>query len=154
MSMMTKHRRVLVIKPSKAKEGLGLSLVTTKGEVVILAKDQATLKWAFNKLKRKAADQIDFDLVEKAFIVGENSVEIKPPPVFIMNGHTPELVNTYHCSSCKEEGREHGVIRIKAESTSRFSTWGEGIPATKRQCTGCLFEDGPWVSAEHVGGCW
>jgi hypothetical protein len=42
--------------------------VTTKGEVVILAKDQVTLKWAFNKLKKKAAHQIDFDLVEKDFV--------------------------------------------------------------------------------------
>jgi len=73
---------------------------------------------------------------------------------FVMKGSTPELVNKYDCSSCLESGRTHEVIDVAGPFTGPSSCWGSGLPTTKRHCTGCGFEDGPWISAELVGGGW
>ena len=73
---------------------------------------------------------------------------MKPKANFVMKGYTSELVNTYYCKPCKDSGIEHEVIKVPGPHTD------SGIPTTLRRCTGCLAEDGPWVSADHVGGGW
>jgi len=75
--------------------------------------------------------------------------------MFVMKGMTTELINKYDCSVCKEMGIEHEVLKdVPGPPTTKSSCWGEGLPTTKRKCTGCGFEDGPWVSANLVGGGW
>lgn len=74
--------------------------------------------------------------------------------MFIMKGYTPDLVNTYYCSKCKENDIEHEVIDIPGPPTTSKSDWGPGLPTTLRKCTGCGDTDGPWVSADIVGGHW
>jgi hypothetical protein len=59
-----------------------------------------------------------------------------------------------YCIDCKNAGREHAVEDRREGFTSRHSFWGEGIPTTIRVCTGCGAQDGPWVSADIVGGMW
>ena len=73
---------------------------------------------------------------------------------FRMKGYTAELLNTYDCEDCKAKGIEHEVINVAGPTTTRSSTWGSGLPTTMRQCTNCGFKDGPWVSADIVGGGW
>ena len=74
--------------------------------------------------------------------------------MFIMKGTTPELINTDHCLDCKEANRQHQVSEIPGPTSTKDSNWGPGLPTTMRLCSGCGFEDGPWVSAELVGGGW
>lgn len=64
------------------------------------------------------------------------------------------MQNVYDCVACKEKGIEHEVKTVPAGFTNHNSTWGSGIPTTKKQCSNCGTEDGPWVSASMVGGCW
>jgi hypothetical protein len=67
--------------------------------------------------------------------------------IFVMRGYGPSEVNVYDCRYCKSAGREHQVI----ERWAGFSETREnsGAPIHMRHCTGCGFEDGPWVKAEH-----
>lgn len=81
-------------------------------------------------------------------------VPVAEKKFFIMRGMTPELINTYHCSACLENGAEHTVTNVPGQPTSRYSCWGAGLPTTMRKCSGCGFTDGPWVSADIVGGGW
>jgi hypothetical protein len=60
----------------------------------------------------------------------------------------------YRCTDCTDVGRNHEIVDVEAGATDRTSCWGAGIPTTKRRCTGCGDEDGPWVSAATVGGGW
>lgn len=62
--------------------------------------------------------------------------------------------NHYFCSICRENKIQHSIINVPTTPTDSRSCWGPGVPAHRRRCTGCGFEDGPWVSAEHVGGGW
>lgn len=64
--------------------------------------------------------------------------------------------NQYRCSHCSKLALplEHEVIQVPGPLTTKRSDWGPGIPTTMRKCTCCGFEDGPWVSAEEVGGGW
>ena len=64
--------------------------------------------------------------------------------------------NNYRCSYCSNLPLplEHQVIHVQGPPTTKRSDWGPGIPTTMRKCTCCGFEDGPWVSALEVGGCW
>ena len=71
---------------------------------------------------------------------------------FTMKGYERHLVNTYFCDDCKAAGREHDVIDIPGPFTDRRSCWGEGLPTTMRKCTACGHTDGPWISADLVGG--
>jgi hypothetical protein len=61
-------------------------------------------------------------------------------------------INTYYCARCKAAGRKHRVVSKPHGQTDRSSTWGSGVPTTRRECTGCHEWDGPWVSSELVGG--
>jgi hypothetical protein len=74
--------------------------------------------------------------------------------MFVMKGYTPETVNTYDCSECKEKGVPHEVIEVPGPPTTSASCWGAGIPTTFRECTACGFRDGGWVSSDIVGGGW
>jgi hypothetical protein len=62
--------------------------------------------------------------------------------------------NVYECVNCRDEGKVHEVRDVRHGETDRFSLWGAGFPTTIRQCAGCQRADGPWVSAELVGGGW
>ncbi len=62
--------------------------------------------------------------------------------------------NVYRCTDCRSDGRPHQIINVARGRTDACSTWGAGVPAHVRKCTGCGAEDGPWVSANDVGGCW
>jgi hypothetical protein len=73
---------------------------------------------------------------------------------FRMRGYSPELVNTYDCVDCKETGTPHEIVDSPAGTTGEHSHWGSGFPTTKRTCMGCGRTDGPWVSADLVGGGW
>ena len=71
---------------------------------------------------------------------------------FIMKGYTPELINTYWCKECHNQGINHEVVNIIGPQTSSSCQWGAGLPTTMRHCTGCGAEDGPWISSDLVGG--
>ena len=60
----------------------------------------------------------------------------------------------YDCSNCLADGIEHRIIDIQGPLTDRSSHWGSGLPTTLRQCTACGRQDGPWISADIVGGGW
>jgi hypothetical protein len=62
--------------------------------------------------------------------------------------------NVNYCTVCRAAGRDHQIVEFASERTTRDSDWGPGLPTTKRRCTNCGFEDGPWVSASIVGGGW
>jgi hypothetical protein len=62
--------------------------------------------------------------------------------------------NEYDCKHCKEAGIEHTIRDVPHGVTDKHSDWGEGIPTTRRECSHCKRWDGPWVSAEIVGGGW
>ncbi len=66
------------------------------------------------------------------------------------NGKT--ILNEYDCRECLKAKIPHQVIDVPGLSTDRSSYWGPGLPTTMRHCTNCQAEDGPWVSAELVGG--
>ena len=59
-----------------------------------------------------------------------------------------------YCQDCRDAGRNHTVDDKSAGHTNQSSHWGSGVPRTIRVCSGCGAQDGPWVSAELVGGCW
>lgn len=73
---------------------------------------------------------------------------------FQMRGYGPGEINVYDCADCKASGTEHTVSHESRGHTGDSSSWGPGIPKTIRVCSGCGRGDGPWVSAEIVGGCW
>lgn len=73
---------------------------------------------------------------------------------FIMRGYGPGEINTYDCKDCKEADKPHTVDSQPYGVTSFTSCWGMGIPTTIRVCSGCGRADGPWVSADIVGGGW
>lgn len=63
--------------------------------------------------------------------------------------------NQYDCASCLDAGKEHAVVKdIHHGHTTRDSNWGAGIPTTIHRCAGCGRWNGPWVSADIVGGGW
>ena len=62
--------------------------------------------------------------------------------------------NTYECENCAEAGVEHRVNKVPHGFTGSRSCWGPGIPTTRRECSACGCWDGPWVSADIVGGGW
>jgi hypothetical protein len=62
--------------------------------------------------------------------------------------------NVYDCAYCKDAGIDHTVNHVPYGATDIHSTWGAGIATTVRQCSHCKRIDGPWVSADLVGGCW
>jgi hypothetical protein len=63
--------------------------------------------------------------------------------------------NTYDCAACKEAEIPHEVAEgIPHGVTDRWSHWGAGLPTTRRECMTCHRWDGPWVSADIVGGGW
>lgn len=62
--------------------------------------------------------------------------------------------NVYYCVPCRGAIRAHAIEDRPAGHTTRSSTWGAGVATTVRHCTGCGAEDGPWVSAQDVGGGW
>lgn len=64
------------------------------------------------------------------------------------------VVNTYDCEQCKAAGIEHEVQSFRCGMTNGLSCWGAGVPTTMRVCSGCGRADGPWVSADLVGGGW
>lgn len=54
----------------------------------------------------------------------------------------------YDCTDCVAAEREHKIISIPGppvQETQRHAVKGE--TTTKRKCTGCGAEDGPWVPA-------
>jgi hypothetical protein len=54
---------------------------------------------------------------------------------------------SWYCTDCRSQGRPYQIIEIPAGPAKN---WG-GAPSHKKRCTGCGFEDGPWVKASHVG---
>jgi len=64
------------------------------------------------------------------------------------------LVNQYECEHCVKAGAEHEVVSVRHGVTGRDSTWGKGVRTNRRECTRCKRWDGPWVSADSVGGGW
>ena len=89
---------------------------------------------------------------EAQAIQRQKEEEDKNKARFVMRPGPP--YNLYDCQHCKEDGREHEVVEVPGEPTTEASHWGPGIPSHWRECTGCKRRDGPWVSAQHVGGCW
>ncbi len=67
---------------------------------------------------------------------------------FVMKGYTAKSVNRYWCQECKDKKIPHKVVNIPGPGTTSRSCWGSGLPTTKRKCTSCGAEDGPWVSAQ------
>ncbi len=59
-----------------------------------------------------------------------------------------------YCRDCKQSEQEHEVIKVSDGVTDRYSDWGSGVPTIIHRCTGCGRENGPWVSANVVGGGW
>jgi hypothetical protein len=59
--------------------------------------------------------------------------------MFKMKGYTPELINTYECTDCINEGSEHKVEYLPHPDAYE----------TIRKCTGCGAEDGPWIKADY-----
>lgn len=54
----------------------------------------------------------------------------------------------YHdCVSCARAGREHSIVQRADGVTGRDSSWGPGVPRTRRVCTTCGASDGPWIDA-------
>ncbi len=84
----------------------------------------------------------------------EQEFYARPKANFKMRGFTPELINTYNCVNCKESGVDHQVLEQPFRETTERSHWGGGYPTTIRECSGCGRVDGPWVSADLVGGGW
>jgi|GEM_PF-3657147 len=70
-----------------------------------------------------------------------------------MDGRTM-LFNEYECDFCDQSDADHEVVSVPHGITDRRSTWGEGVPTTRRECTRCKRWDGPWVSADIVGYGW
>lgn len=68
--------------------------------------------------------------------------------------HGRMLANQYNCRDCSRDGESHEVVHVPGPPTGASSTWGPGLPTTMRHCTRCGAEDGPWVSADIVGGGW
>ena len=65
------------------------------------------------------------------------------------------LPNEYECLDCKEAGLDHEVkTGVPHGCTDQYSCWGAGIPTTRNECMTCHRWDGPWVSADLVGGGW
>ena len=64
------------------------------------------------------------------------------------------LFNEYACEHCVKSEAENEVVSVPHGVTDRRSTWGEGVPTTRRECTTCKRWDGPWVSSDIVGGGW
>lgn len=63
--------------------------------------------------------------------------------------------NEYDCVPCKAAGVLHKVeCDVPHGHTDSRSTWGANIPTTRRECMFCHRWDGPWVSADIVGGGW
>lgn len=60
--------------------------------------------------------------------------------------------NEYDCVHCRDAGIEHTVRDVAHGHTNGDSPWGSGVPSTRRECSACLRWDGPWVSADLVGG--
>ncbi|MBT6050818.1 MAG: hypothetical protein HOG49_28800 [Candidatus Scalindua sp.] len=61
--------------------------------------------------------------------------------------------NEYVCMDCLKAGIEHEVkTGVPHGYTDRSSCWGPGVPTTIHECTGCGCWNGPWVSADIVGG--
>ena len=71
---------------------------------------------------------------------------------FVMRGYGVGQINVYDCADCKKEGKAHEIRDVPFGHTDNYSPWGEGVPRTIRQCTGCGRADGPWVSTDIVGG--
>lgn len=64
------------------------------------------------------------------------------------SGLGPTTDDMYDCRKCLANGTEHKIIRVPgppAEGSHTHCIKGE--PTTKRRCTGCGIEDGPWVPA-------
>lgn len=59
----------------------------------------------------------------------------------------------YKCNDCTRKGLEHIVkVGIPHGFTSCDSSWGPGLPTTRRECMTCHKWDGPWLDANIVGG--
>jgi len=55
------------------------------------------------------------------------------------------------CDDCEKSNSDHEIISVPHGCTDKYSSWGEGIPTTRRECTNCKRWDGPWVSSNIVG---
>lgn len=64
------------------------------------------------------------------------------------------LWNEYDCSHCKKAGILNAVVHVPHGHTTNRSDWGSGIAMTRRECVWYGRWDGPWVSADLVGGGW
>ncbi len=64
------------------------------------------------------------------------------------------LFNKYDCTNCLAAGVAHEVRHVPHGETDRWSDWGPGIPTTRLECSNCKRWNGPWVSADIVGGGW
>ena len=62
--------------------------------------------------------------------------------------------NEYECPNCVDGLFPHRVVEVSHEDTDRNSSWGEGIPTTRMECTVCGRWTGPWVSTGIVGDGW
>lgn len=73
---LVSHREVSTKTPTKGKSGLGCSVITVHGEVILLAPNRRSLEAAFNKIKPKGTGKIDFDLVKSAVLLGLESTDV------------------------------------------------------------------------------
>jgi hypothetical protein len=64
------------------------------------------------------------------------------------------LFNQYDCRDCLKAGIPHEVKYVPHGQTDAHSDWGAGIPTDRLECSGCKRWNGPWVSADIVGGGW
>jgi hypothetical protein len=93
-------------------------------------------------------------VTRKVVELWDDLFEPLPATLFVMRGYDKDTINKYDCSLCKRRSITHEVVTIPGGHTNGNSWCGPGIPTTKRRCTGCGYEDGPWVSSDIVGGCW
>lgn len=60
----------------------------------------------------------------------------------------------YDCDDCKKKGIPHEIKSHYEGVTGQHGPWPPDLPTTVRICTACGKYDGPWVSADLVGGGW
>jgi hypothetical protein len=51
----------------------------------------------------------------------------------------------YDCADCIKSNTPYNIIRIPGPLSTGNVACAKGVPTTKRRCTGCGAEDGPWV---------
>lgn len=66
---------------------------------------------------------------------------------FVLKDGAQRKKDKYICVSCSKAGIKHKVINVPGPKTKKKSICGPGLPTTKRHCTGCGAEDGPWIQS-------